>query len=355
MPYVIAVATATPPNYYEQDELIAMLREEWREHFFNPTRLESLHHNVLVSGRHLALPLDSYSELSGLRARNEAFISTGMPMLEKAVSEALAMANCAAGEVRCILSSTVTGLAVPSLEARLMNRLPFAPDTKRIPLFGLGCVAGVAGLARMADYLKGHPNEVGLVCALELCSLTLQKSDLSIANIISSGLFGDGAGVVLMAGDEHPLARNGLLRLDTWLSSFFPNTEGVMGFDIVDDGFKVVLSAEVPDIVTRFVPGVVDALLDRACRRRSDLSFFISHPGGPKVLKAMAAALEISDDDLGLSYASLNKYGNMSSASVLFVLAETLKSARPRPGSWGLMTAMGPAFCAEAILVEAPV
>ena len=245
----------------------------------------------------------------------------------------------------------MTGIAVPSLEARLMNRLPFSSQTKRVPLFGLGCLAGCAGVNRLGDYLRGHPTEAGLLLSVELCSLTLQREDLSVANIIASGLFGDGCGVVLMVGDEHPLASTAGLAWSHPRSVFFPDTERIMGWDVVDSGFKVVLSPEVPNLVKAELPDAVAGLLTEAGLGRDGLDFYVAHPGGPKVLGAMQEALDLDPADLQASWDSLATYGNMSSTSVLFVLHELLKD-RPPAGQRGLMAAMGPAFCAELNLLE---
>lgn len=352
MPFIHSVKTALGPHEYSQDELIAALMARWSERYYNPARIEQFQRNVLVGGRHLALPIEAYPELSGFGAHNDAWIEVATDMAECAVADLLQEAGLGAQEIATIFSTTVTGIAVPSLEARLMNRLAFAPDTRRVPLFGLGCLAGCAGVNRLGDYLRGQPTQAGILLSVELCSLTLQREDLSIANIVASGLFGDGCAAVLMVGDEHPLAASAPLSWDHPRSVFFPDTERIMGWDVVDTGFQVVLSPEVPDLVQRELPAAVDGLLAEAKLSRTDLDFFVAHPGGPKVLKAMASALELPQEALQSSWDSLARYGNMSSTSVLFVLADLL--SRPPPtGQRGLMAAMGPAFCAELNLLTA--
>ncbi|MCZ6872776.1 MAG: type III polyketide synthase [bacterium] len=351
MPYIHCIGCALPPHYYDQESLIQGLLKHWSTRYFNPDRIAAFHRHVLVGGRHLALPLESYENLQGLQARNDAWLTVSLDLAQQAVSSVLDQAQLQAHDIHLLVSSTVTGIAVPSLEARLMNRLPFAPATKRMPLFGLGCLAGVAGINRAADYLRGHPQEAAIFVSIELCSLTLQSDDLSIPNLISSGLFGDGGAAVLLLGDDHPRVSEAPLELTTWQSTFFPQTERVMGWDIVDSGFKVVLSPEVPDIVRRELPRAVQELCRSGGIRQTDLSFVVAHPGGPKVLQAMAQTLDLADDILQRSWESLARYGNMSSVSVLFVLDETLKHA-PQPDALGLMVAMGPAFCAELSLLR---
>ena len=351
MPYIHSVCCALPPHYYDQETLIQGLLKHWAKRYFNPERIAAFHRHVLVGGRHLALPIEAYEQLDGLQARNDAWLEVSLDLAAQAVTAVLTQAGLLAHDIRLLASSTVTGIAVPSLEARLMNRLPFARDTKRVPLFGLGCVAGVAGINRVADYLRGHPQEAAIFLSVELCSLTLQKDDLSIPNLLSSGLFGDGGAAVLLLGDDHPLVGEAPLELVTWQSVFFPHTERVMGWDMVDTGFKVVLSPEVPDIVRRELPGAVQGVCRAAGIRQADLSFVAAHPGGPKVLQAMEQALDMMHGALHLSWESLARYGNMSSVSVLFVLEHILKDL-PTPDALGLMIAMGPAFCAELALLR---
>jgi len=231
-----------------------------------------------------------------------------------------------------------------------MNRLPFRRDTKRVPLFGLGCAAGAAGLNRVADYLKGHPTEAAILLSIELCSLTIQRDDLSIANIIASGLFGDGGAAVLMVGDEHPLAGSAPMEYLGGRCAFVEESERVLGWDVVDSGFKIVLANNVADTIAKELPGDLEALM--ADTGADAPSFFVAHPGGPRVIAAAAEALGVDSDALEKSRASLEQYGNLSSAAVLFVLADTL-AEMPAPGSTGAFFAFGPGFTAEIGLLKA--
>ena len=190
---IVSVGTALPEHYYDQETLLSAFREQWKERYYNVGRLERLHRNVLVGGRHLALSIEEYPKIETWGQANEHWIRVAQELGGKAVLSALERAGLGVDEVDAFYFTTVTGVATPSIDARLMNRLGLPSHVKRVPIFGLGCLAGAAGVARAADYLKGHPDEVAVLLSVELCSLTLQRSDLSIENLIGSGLFGDGA------------------------------------------------------------------------------------------------------------------------------------------------------------------
>ncbi len=346
---IASVGKAFPRHYYEQETLLAAFRRLWADRFFNPERLESLHRNVLVGGRHLALPLERYEQLAGWGEANDAWIEVAQEVGAAAVSDALERAGLAVDQVDALLAVTVTGVATPSLDALLINRLGLPSRTRRYPIFGLGCVAGAAGVARAADYVKAYPGQVAVLVSVELCSLTLQREDLSIPNLISSGLFGDGAAAVVVVGDERRAAGP---RVVASRSVFYPGTEEVMGWRITERGFQVVLSAEVPEMVRRHLRADVDRFLADHGLDRRQIASWVAHPGGPRVLEAMAESLELPEEALAVTWRSLQEVGNLSSTSVLLVLDETLREHRPPPGSPGMMLAMGPGFCSELVLLE---
>nr|AYM52858.1 chalcone/stilbene synthase family protein [Myxococcaceae bacterium MCy9487] len=349
-PSLSAVARALPPHYASQEQLIAALRDLWATKHFNLERLEDLHRNVQVGGRHLALPLAEYPALATFQQRNDAWIRVATDLSETVARQALERAGLGPKDVDHVFFVTVTGIATPSVDARLVNRMGFRDDVKRTPIFGLGCVAGAAGLARASDYLRAFPKQTALLIAAELCSLTLQREDLSIPNIIASGLFGDGAACVVLRGAEAPGATGP--RVVGSRSVFYPDTERVMGWDVVDTGFKVVLSAKVPQMVKEHIRGNVDGFLAGHGLTRKDVRHWMAHTGGPKVLEAFESALELLPGALERSWESLRQVGNLSSASVLFVLGETLEESGAKPGDWGVVMAMGPGFCAEMVLVR---
>lgn len=346
---IAAVGKALPPNYYDQDTLLAALRERWADRFFNPERLERLHKNVLVGGRHLALPIEEYETLTTWGKANDAWIRVAQEVGGRAVLDALRKAGLSTADVDALIFVTVTGVATPSIDARLMNQLKLPSRVKRMPIFGLGCVAGAAGIARAADYVKGHPDEVAVLLSVELCSLTLQPEDLSIPNLIASGLFGDGAAAVVVTGDDR--GGDGPSIVDT-RSVFYPDSERVMGWDISETGFKIVLSSDVPMVAREKLRPDVDAFLAEHGLTRADIASWVCHPGGPKVLEAMQESLELPEGALDVTWRSLQEVGNLSSTSVLLVLEETLAHHRPPPGSWGMLIAMGPGFCSELVLLR---
>ncbi|HEY7214079.1 MAG TPA: 3-oxoacyl-[acyl-carrier-protein] synthase III C-terminal domain-containing protein [Thermoanaerobaculia bacterium] len=346
---IAAVGSALPPHYYDQETLLAALRDRWSDRYFNLDRLERLHKNVLVGGRHLALPMEEYADLTTWGRANDAWIRVAQEVGEQAVRKALDKAGLSTSDVDALISVTVTGVATPSIDARLMNRLGLPPRVKRMPIFGLGCVAGAAGIARAADYVRGYPDHVAVLLSVELCSLTLQPEDLSIPNLIASGLFGDGAAAVVVTGDNRP--SDGPRIVDS-RSVFYPDSERVMGWDISETGFKIVLSADVPVVARDKLRPDVDAFLAEHGLTRSDIASWVCHPGGPKVLEAMQESLDLPEGALDVTWRSLREVGNLSSTSVLLVLEETMENHRPPPGSYGMLIAMGPGFCSELVLLE---
>jgi alkylresorcinol/alkylpyrone synthase len=355
---ISAVGRALPRHFYDQDTLIAAFEHEWGDSLFNPERLTRLHRNVQVAGRHLVLPLEAYAKLDSFTASNNAFVREGTDLGALAVRDALGLAGFAAEDVDHLFFVSVTGIATPSIDALLVNRLGLRTDVKRTPIFGLGCVAGAAGVARAADYLRAFPGEVAVLLSVELCSLTLQRGDVSIANLIASGLFGDGAAAVVMAGAERTNGGAGSSEspagpeVVATRSVFYPDTEDVMGWKIGSDGFRVVLSADVPLVVGAHVRNDVDTFLADHGLAREDIAVWIAHPGGPRVLEALEAALELPDDALARTWRSLAEIGNLSSASVLMVLRDALADGRPAAGEPALMLAMGPGFCSELVLLR---
>ncbi len=346
---IAAVRTAFPPHWYDQSTLTESLVKIFGADARLAERMRSLHTSTGIEGRYLTLPLPEYAELKDFTQANAAWLQGALDVGERSCRAALQAAGVRADEVDVILFSTVTGLASPSIDARLLTKLGLRSDVKRMPMFGLGCVAGAAAVARAADYLRGHAKGVVLVLTVELCSLTLQPQDRSIANLISVGLFGDGAAAAVVVGKDHRAKGPEIVATR---SVFYPDTEQVMGWNIGAHGFRIVLSAEVPTVARERVPVDVDAFLSDQKLSRTDIARWIAHPGGPKVLQALQDGLGVTREALQCSWQSLARAGNLSSASVLMILEATMRTNPGGPGELGLMLAMGPGFCSEFLLLR---
>jgi alkylresorcinol/alkylpyrone synthase len=353
-PSVAGVAVKFPQHLNSQDETIGALTD------FAGPEFRRFALSSGVEARHTALPLARYSELSGFTEANEAFVDVALDLGEQALVAALDEAKIKPSEVDVVFSTTVTGLSVPTLEARLASRVGLRQDIKRIPMFGLGCVAGAAGVARMHDYLRAFPNEVGALLAVELCSLTIQRQDNSMANLVATSLFGDGAGAVITKGAAYGASgsngSNGAAggrgpKILATRSRLYPDTEDVMGWKIGTSGFRIVLSADVATVTEKYLGDDVRNFLADHGLTTEDVTTWVCHPGGPRVIEAVEDGLNLPAGSLDHTRNSLRENGNLSSVSVLDVLR--LNMADPPPaGSIGLMIAMGPAFCSELVLLK---
>jgi len=346
---VAGLASAFPVRYYEQEEILAALKRQWGDLLPRPERLERLHRRAGVRGRHLALPLESYEDLHTWGQANAAWFRVAEELGASALGRALDAAGVDPDDLGALFVVSITGIASPSLDARLINRMGLNRHVKRLPVFGLGCVGGAAGLARAADYVRAHATEAAALVAVELCSLTFRRDDLSTANQISSGLFGDAAAAAVVTGAARA---GGGPRIRATRSIFYPGTEEVMGWDISERGFRIVLSRGVPEIVKRHLADDVDALLADHGLERRDVGCWVIHPGGPAVLEAVQEALEPPEGALDPAWDCLRRVGNASSVSVLLVLEEIMRRHRPAPGTWGLLAALGPGFCSELVLLR---
>jgi alkylresorcinol/alkylpyrone synthase len=350
---IAAVRGALPAHQYRQREITEMflgvLGERGRE-----TLLRRLHASARVRTRHLVLPLDEYPRLTDFTAANAVFVEQAVRLGSAALRGALEDAGLPPTDVDVVFSTTVTGVAAPSIEARIAAELGLRPDVKRVPMFGLGCVAGAAGLGRLHDYLRGAPDEVAALISVELCSLTMQRSDASTANLVASGLFGDGAAAVVALGDARAgrvAAGGGGPQVLDSRSHLYPDTQRAMGWDVTSGGLKIVLDAAVPELVHRYLGADVRAFLAAHGLDPPDVTAWVSHPGGPKVIEAIQDVLALPPGALELTWRSLAEVGNLSSASVLHVLRDTIDK-RPPAGTPGLLMAMGPGFCSELVLLR---
>lgn len=354
MTRIAAVHGVLPPHRYAQAEITDALAAMGTASPGERGVRQRFSGTAGVRTRRLALPLADYATLSGFGEANDRFIAAALDLGEQAVRGALDEAGLRAEDVDLVVSTSVTGIAAPSIEARLAGRLGLRPDVRRVPIFGLGCVAGAAGIARLHDFLAGRPDGVAVLLSVELCSLTLQRQDASAANMVAGSLFGDGAAAVVAVGPGHRREDGPAPgpRVVATRSHLYPDTEELLGWDIGDGGFRIVLGADIPDLVRRHLGHEVGAFLADHDLKPQDVTTWICHPGGPKVLDAVRESLDLPARALELTWRSLAEVGNLSSASVLHILRDTLDLARPLPGSTGLLLAMGPGFCTELVLLR---
>lgn len=349
---VAGIRTALPPYRYAQDDLTEAIGDLCLPAGADRALLRRLHASAGVRTRCLALPIERYTDLGDFGQSNDAWMAAGLELGEEALAGALQEAGLEPADVDLLVCTSITGIAAPSLDARLAGRLGLRPDVKRLPVFGLGCVAGAAGLARLHDYLRGHPADTAVLLSIELCSLTLQRHDDSRANLVAGALFGDGAAALVARGSGNAGPDGAGPFVVATRSHLYPDTEQLLGWDIGPTGFRVVIDAGVPGIVRDHFGRHLRAFLADHGLTTDDIGSWVCHPGGPKVLSTVADTLDLPGDALNTAWHSLASVGNLSSASVLHILQKTRESNRPEPGTWGLLLAMGPGFCSEVVLLR---
>ncbi|ALC90170.1 chalcone synthase [Bacillus sp. FJAT-18017] len=357
MPAVLSVAEALPPFKVEQERAVEFAREMFSDTYKDIERLLKAFQNGQIESRRFAKDIEWFKQDRGFAERNDAFIESAVQLGSEAIARCLDNSTFLRravdySEIEAIFFVTTTGLATPSIDARIMNKLPFSPHTKRIPIWGLGCAGGAAGLSRAYEYCLAFPKSKVLVLSVELCSLTFQKNDRSKSNLIGTSLFADGVSCALICGDEVTSLHNGSVpEIIGTHSTLMPDSLDVMGWDIKNEGLYVIFSRDIPTIIEGWLKPNVTAFLDEQGVSLGDLRHFIAHPGGKKVLDAYVASLGLEPSMTSISADVLRHYGNMSSATILYVLRRHME-LQPSAGELGLAAALGPGFSSELLLVR---
>ncbi len=348
MTRIASLATALPPHRCEQSDTRAAMARVCRGDRAME-RLLPVFERTGVETRYFAQPLEWYADGQSFEARNKAFSKSGIELATCAARKCLDQAGVRPVDVDYVLCVTTTGLMTPSLDARLVATLGLREDVRRLPLFGLGCAGGAGALVRAADILRGCPSQRALIVSLELCSLVFSPVARTATDLVGTALFGDGAAAVLLEGDQvgHAGPEIGRTR-----SHLFLGAPDLMGWDFTGDGMRLILSREVPEFVASDVKPVVERFMHDGDLGLADVDHFLLHPGGAKVMSTYRSAFDLEEAAIVNSRETMRRYGNQSSASVLFMLHDLVASGRPSSGDSGLMVALGPGFAAEMLTLS---
>ena len=347
VPRLLAIATAVPPYPLDQTDVIERVKLLFGR---SPEldRLLPVFLNTGIHRRYSCVPIEWYDRAHGWPERNRIYLDSALDLLEAATKRLLSLTGRHKGDIDSIVVASTTGIATPSLDARLIERMGLRSTVRRLPIFGLGCAGGVIGLARAASQAAVTPGETVLFLVVELCALSFRRDDWSKSNVVATALFGDGAAAALLSteGEGPALVASGE---HTW-----PGSLDVMGWEVTDDGLKAIFSRDIPKLVTARFRDVASEFLARHGLTIDDIDCFICHPGGAKVIAALEHTFGLGQGALVEARAVLRDYGNMSATTVMFVLERTLAKARATGARWerAMMNALGPGFTAGFIVID---
>jgi alkylresorcinol/alkylpyrone synthase len=349
MPRVVAVGTAVPPFCFEQQDIREWVRRHFQEKLECTQSLMGVFENVHVHRRNFCVPLEWFEGHHTFSEKNEEYIRWAERLSIEAIERCLEKADLDTRHVDHLVFVSTSGMSTPSIDARIMNRLGFGTHTKRTPIFGLGCAGGATGLTRCRDLARGASDQRILLVSVELSSLTFQSTDYRKSNFVASALFADGAAAALICGDACP--EEGIHMVDS-MSTLWPDTLDLMGWDFSETGLSVIFSPTIPKILDQHIKENVSEFLQRNQIQLQNLDHFVIHPGGAKILLTMRNSLELSEENLDSSRFILENYGNMSSPTILFILEHLMRERSPEKSELGLCAAFGPGFSSELILLR---
>ncbi|MDR0139727.1 3-oxoacyl-[acyl-carrier-protein] synthase III C-terminal domain-containing protein [Metabacillus idriensis] len=361
MAYILSVGKSIPPNQMPQDTAVEFAKKLFSGSFKDINRLLPAFKNGDIENRQFVKDMGWYTSAHSFEDKNNTYIEAAVELGTSAIvncltAKRLLKRDIGYGEIDAIFFISSTGISTPSIDAKIMNRLPFKDSVKRVPIWGLGCAGGASGLSRAHDYCKAYPKAKVIVVCVELCSLTFQHDDLSKSNFIGTSLFADGVACTLLAGEEVQAEELSLLKtlpktLST-RSTFMKDSEDVMGWDIKNNGFYVIFSRDIPSIIKNWLRQTVEDYLKEEQIPLDQIKHFLAHPGGKKVLQAYQTSLGFEEEQLQVSKNVLKNHGNMSSATVMYVIEEYLSRGLGEESDLGIIAALGPGFCSELLLVE---
>lgn len=349
MPRIVGVSTAVPPYRVDQQTARQFAANLFGRHRQDLDRLLDVFAHAGIDSRYFSCPLDWFAQPHSLEEKNTRYIESATDLSITATASLLSRLGIPPEQIDYVIYVNTTGLATPSIDARLINRMNLRRDIRRTPIWGLGCAGGAAGLAHAYHYLLGHPNHRVLLVACELCGLTFLPDDFSKSNLVACALFGEGAAAVLLSGDQVDAQGLDILATRSW---FYPDSLDVMGWNIVSQGLQVLFARRIPDIVAANARAERDQLLADNHLTLDDLHAYLMHPGGTKVVEAYELAWDLRDGQMDIPRTILREYGNMSSVSVLFVLNRYLAEQGVNNPGYGLIGALGPGFCSESVIVK---
>ncbi len=350
MPSIISASTITFPEKTPQSNAKKSARDFFAPSFPQVDRLIDIFDNTDIHYRNFCLPLDYFASIGSFEARNNEYIKIAVEYSTKAINESIAKAGINKGDITDIIFISTTGLSTPSIDALIINKMRLNQNINRTPVFGLGCAGGVSGMAKANTIAIANPDAVVLLVAVELCSLTFLNTDFSKSNFVASSLFADGIAACIIKGDSHLDKGSKTLVYKGSESKLYYDSLDVMGWDFLDSGFKVIFSQDIPTIIHKNIRADVTEFLSGYSLQLSDIKNFIFHPGGKKVLTAYSEALDADGDFLKNTREIMQENGNMSSATVLYVLERFMKEGFE--DGYGLMLALGPGFSSEMVLLE---